>query len=572
MSIYPLSQLAPSFLWISSILIGIGGLLLTAKNSIFIIDWNLIELIASPLKIQLIADPIGVVYACVVLLISANVLQFSKLYIKDDMYINRFTLLVILFVISINILIFIPNFMALLLGWDGLGITSFILVIYYQNPKSLGAGIITALTNRIGDVLILIAIALTINQGHWTITLIWTQEPLWPQVIAITLAAITKRAQIPFSSWLPAAIAAPTPVSALVHSSTLVTAGVFLLIRFYPFLRIFYIFNKFILIVGVSTIIIAGISATTECDIKKIIALSTLRQLGIIITSIGLGLPLLAFFHIVVHALFKALLFICAGCLITSHNHSQELRWMGNLTSQAPVTTSCLLLSNAALCGIPFIAGFFSKDTIIETILSNPSNIIIIILSFIAVGFTSFYSIRFRLTVLWGPRLHLPLSINKERNLTSTPIIIIAFLSTTGGAILLWVLPLNISEYTISLPLKLLTISVVIFGIYLGWILSTHLRNLSLLIIFPFSHSASCIMWFLVPLSSQFQLKLPLIIAHYFLKSVDHSWLELVSGQGIFSSLIKLNNLVSSNNPSIPVTYLSISLLSILIIFPLTWL
>jgi NADH-ubiquinone oxidoreductase chain 5 len=121
-------------------------------------------------------------------------------------------------------------------------------------------------------------------------------------------------------------MAAPTPVSALVHSSTLVTAGVFLLIRFYPFLRIFYIFNKFILMVGVSTIIMAGISATTECDIKKIIALSTLRQLGIIITSIGLGLPFLAFFHMVVHALFKALLFICAGCLITSHNHSQELR------------------------------------------------------------------------------------------------------------------------------------------------------------------------------------------------------------------------------------------------------
>jgi len=121
-------------------------------------------------------------------------------------------------------------------------------------------------------------------------------------------------------------MAAPTPVSALVHSSTLVTAGVFLLIRFYPFIRSITIFNNFILFIAVSTIIIAGISATTECDIKKIIALSTLRQLGMIITRIGLGFPQLAFIHIVIHALFKALLFICAGNIIRIHSHAQDLR------------------------------------------------------------------------------------------------------------------------------------------------------------------------------------------------------------------------------------------------------
>jgi NADH-ubiquinone oxidoreductase chain 5 len=146
------------------------------------------------------------------------------------------------------------------------------------------------------------------------------------QIICITLAAITKSAQIPFSSWLPAAIAAPTPVSALVHSSTLVTAGVFLLIRFYPFLHSHKIFNIMILIVAVSTIFIAGLRATTECDIKKIIALSTLSQLGIIITRIGLNAPILAYFHIITHALFKALLFICAGAFINQHLHSQDLR------------------------------------------------------------------------------------------------------------------------------------------------------------------------------------------------------------------------------------------------------
>lgn len=125
---------------------------------------------------------------------------------------------------------------------------------------------------------------------------------------------------------MPAAIAAPTPVSALVHSSTLVTAGVFLLIRFYPFLSQYNLFNKILLFLSVSTIIIAGIRATTECDIKKIIALSTLRQLGVIICRLGLGNPTIALFHIITHALFKSLLFICAGVIIANHAHAQELR------------------------------------------------------------------------------------------------------------------------------------------------------------------------------------------------------------------------------------------------------
>jgi NADH-ubiquinone oxidoreductase chain 5 len=177
---------------------------------------------------------------------------------------------------------------------------------------------------------------------------------------------------MPFSRWLPAAIAAPTPVSALVHSSTLVTAGVFLLIRFYPFLHLSRFFNISILLIATCTILIAGLCATTECDIKKIIALSTLSQLGIIITSLALNLPILTFFHITTHALFKALLFIGAGTFINYHNHSQDLRWMGNLTNQIPITVACISIANLALCGFPFIAGFYSKDYIIEIALNSP--------------------------------------------------------------------------------------------------------------------------------------------------------------------------------------------------------
>lgn len=185
---------------------------------------------------------------------------------------------------------------------------------------------------------------------------------------------MTKSAQMPFSSWLPAAIAAPTPVSALVHSSTLVTAGVFLLIRFYNFLTEIKYFNFILIIISCSTILIAGLSALTECDLKKIIALSTLSQLGVIIASLGLGCVNLAFFHLITHALFKALLFICAGSIIHFHIHGQDLRTIGNLTRQLPFTISALLIANISLCGLPFISGFYSKDMILETAIFNPIN------------------------------------------------------------------------------------------------------------------------------------------------------------------------------------------------------
>lgn len=152
--------------------------------------------------------------------------------------------------------------------------------------------------------------------------------------------------------------------------------------------------------VAVSTILIAGLRATTECDIKKIIALSTLSQLGIIITRIGLNIPTLAFFHIVTHALFKALLFICAGSFINQHLHSQDLRWIGNLTNQIPVATSCISIANLALCGFPFIAGFYSKDLIIESAINMSNNIFILCLIIFRLGLTSFYSIRFRLVTM----------------------------------------------------------------------------------------------------------------------------------------------------------------------------
>jgi len=536
-----------------------------------LLEWRLISFLPTPVIISLVFDRTRLLYSTVVILMSANVLSFSTIYIRDDKFINRFTLLVITFIISINLLIYIPHLIVLLMGWDGLGITSFILVIYYQNSKSLSAGLITALTNRIGDVAILLSIGWTLSQGHWNILHIRIDNPnRILQISAITLAAITKRAQIPFSRWLPAAMAAPTPVSALVHSSTLVTAGVFILIRFYPFLRSINIFNQFILFVAVSTIIIAGISATTECDIKKIIALSTLSQLGIIITRIGLGFPQIAFIHIVIHALFKALLFICAGNLISIHSHAQDLRWIGNTLNAAPVTATCILIANTALCGFPFIAGFYSKDLIIERAMFSEQNRFIVILILLSVGFTSFYSIRFSIVTIWGPRLHKPHSSITERIMVIKPIITIATLSIVAGSIILWSLPNYRIVIRLPIIIKISTIILIFSGALLGWATSLISTNKSKLININISHYASCIIWFLVPLSSQFILSKPILLGHYYLKIVDQAWLETAGGQGSHRFIIKTSSRITKNRPTIPNSYLIISILRAISLISIT--
>lgn len=200
-----------------------------------IIEWEVIKISSSVVYLTFIVDSISLYFISLVRLVSGRVIIFRSSYIISEKFFARFIILVLIFVISIFLLILSPNIISLLLGWDGLGVTSYLLVIFYQRNKSYNAGILTALTNRLGDVGLLISISLTVYIGSWTYLFINRDNRTFSQVLIylIIISACTKRAQIPFSSWLPAAIAAPTPVSALVHSSTLVTAGVYLLIRIY---------------------------------------------------------------------------------------------------------------------------------------------------------------------------------------------------------------------------------------------------------------------------------------------------------------------------------------------------
>lgn len=539
------------------------------KEKSILIDWTFTEINSCHINITILLDRIRLRFSNVVCFISRCVLLFSSSYISRDPFLKRFTWLVILFVISINLLVFIPSLPALLLGWDGLGITSFVLVIYYQNNKSLGAGILTLLTNRIGDVIILLSIGLLVLIGNWNISLLWDFPLLFLLVIAIILAGITKRAQIPFSSWLPAAMAAPTPVSALVHSSTLVTAGVFLLIRFYPTLRARRFFEESLIFVAVLTLLIAGVGANFENDLKKVIALSTLSQLGVIIISLSINLPNLALFHLYTHALFKALLFLCAGAIIHGRNNNQDIRKIGLIRKQLPLTTTCINIANLSLCGAPFLRGFYSKDLILEIALIYPTNYLIILIIFVATGITAAYTLRLSFSLLWGAQkrasLHSKHEADSYVNISTCALAIIAIIS--GIFLQIVFLPFEIFRATLRNFQKRTTILVIITGIFISLFFWKLRINESI----KFKVFCSSI-WFLVLLSTQPAVGFSSVFGRKLIKTSDQGWIEILGGQRAWKGRNRFRIMIQSIRRGIYINIIFVSLIRIFLILLISYL
>nr|YP_002317252.1 NADH dehydrogenase subunit 5 [Symphylella sp. YG-2006]ABQ01738.1 NADH dehydrogenase subunit 5 [Symphylella sp. YG-2006] len=338
-------------------------------------------------------DWLALFFFGVVMIISGSIFCYSMGYMEGDLGIVRFMYILLFFVFSMGLLIFMPNVISMLLGWDGLGLVSYCLVIYYQNYKSYGAGMITVLMNRVGDVGLLLSIGLMVELGGWGVFDYFSESVLGSVVLFLLfIAGITKSAQMPFSAWLPAAMAAPTPVSALVHSSTLVTAGVYLLIRVSPLMgsEICYL----IFLLSVLTMFMAGLGAIFENDVKKMIALSTLSQLGLMMSIIGLGGYILAFIHLVIHAIFKSLMFLCAGFLIHQVSGTQDLRMLGGAGLYCPMVCFCLNVSNFSLCGVPFMSGFYSSDMIIESVVSFGGGFGGYLVLMLSCGLTAGYSFK----------------------------------------------------------------------------------------------------------------------------------------------------------------------------------
>ena len=302
----------------------------------------------------------------VVLLISSVIMIYSYFYIAPYYKSTYFLSLTVLFVLSMCLVISVSNLFFVILGWDGLGLVSFFLIVYYQNQSSIFSGVITLLINRIGDSFFLCTIALY----SYSIYEYYVFSSVFPSLICIILIVITfmtKSAIYPFSPWLPMAMAAPTPISALVHSSTLVTSGLFLIIKYSYFIYSSYSLCLVMVCFCMFTSFYAGINTLFEKDLKKLIALSTLRHLGFIGMSFFLGLLSLSFFHLLSHALFKSLLFITIGDIIINLSHSQDIRFLSSGSLYTPFSCFMILVPLVNLIGVPSLVGFFSKDLVLES-------------------------------------------------------------------------------------------------------------------------------------------------------------------------------------------------------------
>ena len=506
---------------------------LCLNNICLLFRWEIINCIRGSVDFDLVIDWISCRFRGLVCFISGCVMVFTISYMRGDVNLFRFVLTVMLFVLSINFLIFIPRLVSLLLGWDGLGLVSFCLVIYYQNSKSLAAGMLTVLINRVGDCFILRAVAVIIVLGHWNVLCLWEFNGFFYMNLFIIIAGITKRAQIPFSRWLPAAIAAPTPVSALVHSSTLVTAGVFLFIRFFNYLNCYDWFNYFIVYISIITTVMSGVCALYEYDIKKIIALSTLSQLGVMIMSLGLGIPMLALFHLYTHAIFKALLFMCGGNIIHCYRGKQDMRQIRNVSNLLPVTRTFLNISNMALCGMPFLAGFYSKDLIIESLIVGNINLIMFILGSFGVCLTVLYSIRFSFFIIWDNQSSDSYTNINDNDLKIIfPISILVMGALFGGFLFQELFPLfNLGFFLFSI-IKLIVPLLIIISLMFsfGFWDSNNIKFK-----YGYLNYVNRTIWFLSTFLCFPALEGFKAVTNKSLKVVDIGWFEIFGGQGVFS-------------------------------------
>nr|WGO58179.1 NADH dehydrogenase subunit 5 [Centrocolumna ericea] len=535
------------FLLLVSIFMIFTGFYFIMNDLIYFVEWEVIMLNSSSIVMTFLFDWMSLMFMGFVFFISSLVIFYSEDYMHGDYNLNRFIYLVLLFVMSMMFLIISPNMISILLGWDGLGLVSYCLVIYYQNVKSYSAGMLTALSNRVGDVALLMVIAWMLNFGSWNYIyyLDCMKNSFEMEIITflVVLAAMTKSAQIPFSSWLPAAMAAPTPVSALVHSSTLVTAGVYLLIRFSSSFNGW--LNVFLLLISGLTMFMAGLGANFEYDLKKIIALSTLSQLGLMMSILAMGFAKLAFFHLLTHALFKALLFMCAGVIIHSMKDSQDIRFMGNLSFQMPMTSSCLMVSNFALCGMPFLAGFYSKDLILEMVLLSYSNMFGMFLFYFSTGLTVCYSFRlFYYTLCGDYNLSSFYFVGEENKYMLKGMTGLLIMVILGGASLSWIIFPSPSLIMLPLYLSLLIIVVSLIGGWIGYELSKCNVGDDLLSMKFYSFSSFLgTMWYMPYIFTYGVSYYPLIIGYNSLKSFDHGWNEYFGGQGLYFMFMKMSNI-----------------------------
>jgi NADH-quinone oxidoreductase subunit L len=387
-------------------------------------------------------DPLSSVFLLIITGVGFLIHVYSIGYMHDDKGFNRFFSYLNLFVFFMLLLVMGSNYLVMFIGWEGVGLCSFLLIgFWFKNQSYNNAANKAFIMNRIGDLGLLLGILLIfINFGTINYSSVaamatsFSTETLTLITILLFVGAMGKSAQIPLYTWLPDAMAGPTPVSALIHAATMVTAGIYMVARNNVLYTLSPISMQLVMLTGLATAIFAATIALKQTDIKKVLAYSTVSQLGLMFLALGLGAFTAGIFHMATHAFFKALLFLGAGSVIHALSGEQDMRSMGGLKKYLPITFATFLIGVLAISGIPPFAGFFSKDEILANAFAyNP---VVWGLALFASLLTVFYMFRLLYLTFFGPvraSAHAMSHIHESPRSITIPLICLAVLSIAGG-------------------------------------------------------------------------------------------------------------------------------------------